>query len=152
MSDTTSWREGLNERQRTAVRFAESYATDFNHGASGHNDLLLIARLAGLLEYATTHGGELPPGIAREDVPIGFGQYATQTLRELAAGTEAQQGYADWLAREARDPEVQLAARRAITAEAARRRDVTREHFDNEPTAALPVRSITDATTEELPF
>ena len=36
-----SWRRMLDERQRKAIAFAETYVRDFNHGTVGHNDLLL---------------------------------------------------------------------------------------------------------------
>jgi len=47
-----SWRQMLDERQRKAIAFAETYVRDFNHGTVGHNDLVLIARLAELLDIA----------------------------------------------------------------------------------------------------
>lgn len=106
------WLDLLDERQRKAVAFAEHYATTFSHGATGHNDLLLIHRLAGLLEYATTHAGELPSPTPREDLPLGFGKYAQETLRQVATH---DRGYVSWLFENSRDSEIQQAAERIIT-------------------------------------
>ncbi len=45
------WRHTqLDERQRKEVQFAEVYAKDFNHGTVGHNTMLVVARLAALLD------------------------------------------------------------------------------------------------------
>jgi hypothetical protein len=48
----TTWRAQLDERQRKQVAFAETYLREFNHGVVGHNDLVLIAKLAELLDVA----------------------------------------------------------------------------------------------------
>lgn len=47
---TGTWRDQLDERQRKEVEFASLYAKDFGHGTDGHNRLLLIAKLATLLD------------------------------------------------------------------------------------------------------
>lgn len=44
------WRIVLNDREKKQVEFAVMYAKHFSHGATGHNDLLLIAKLATLLD------------------------------------------------------------------------------------------------------
>jgi hypothetical protein len=46
------WRLLLtDDRQRDELRFAETYATSFRHGTDDHHRLLLIARLAELLDF-----------------------------------------------------------------------------------------------------
>ena len=45
-----NWRNGLDERQRKEVEWAEKYVGEFNHGTVGHNQLVVIAKLAGLLD------------------------------------------------------------------------------------------------------
>ena len=45
-----NWRETLDERQRKSIDFAEAYTRYYNHGAVGHNDMILIARLAAILD------------------------------------------------------------------------------------------------------
>lgn len=50
MSNETVWRNLLDERQRKQVDFATLYADEFNHGTTGHSDLVLIALLAKLLD------------------------------------------------------------------------------------------------------
>lgn len=47
-----SWTDELNERQIKEVDFALVYDNSFNHGTAGHNRLLLIAKLAELLDAA----------------------------------------------------------------------------------------------------
>lgn len=55
MTDTAppgGWRaECLADRERSALALAEFYARD-PHGTVGHNLLLLVAKLAGLLDQA----------------------------------------------------------------------------------------------------
>ena len=36
-----AWRQMLDERQRKAIAFAETYVRDFNHGTVGHNEMVL---------------------------------------------------------------------------------------------------------------
>src|SRR5690242_6214769 len=40
----------LDERQRKEVSFARDYSINFNHGTDGHNRLLLIAKLADMVD------------------------------------------------------------------------------------------------------
>lgn len=112
MNETPTWRDVLDERQRAAVRFAETYVRDFHHGTVGHNDLVLIARMAQLLDQAG-HAGATFVKPAREDLPLGFGKYGKQTIREILAHDP---DYVDWLARESRDPEIMAAARAVLAA------------------------------------
>lgn len=44
------WLKLLDERQRKEVEFAAIYAKQFAHGTDGHNRLLLISRLADLVD------------------------------------------------------------------------------------------------------
>jgi hypothetical protein len=46
------WLKELDERQRKEVEFALIYADGFAHGTDGHNRLLLIAKLARMLDEA----------------------------------------------------------------------------------------------------
>jgi hypothetical protein len=44
------WFNELDARQQSEVRFAREYADRYSHGTDGHNRLLLLARLADLLD------------------------------------------------------------------------------------------------------
>ena len=44
------WQEALDQREHTHLRFCLEYADHFAHGAPGHLDLMLIAKLARLLD------------------------------------------------------------------------------------------------------
>jgi hypothetical protein len=52
MEDTLppQWFKQLDERQQHEVRFAQLYADTFSHGTDGHNRLLLIAKMADMLD------------------------------------------------------------------------------------------------------
>lgn len=45
-----TWMDGMDERQRQEIAFARVYANQFGHGTDGHHRLLLIAKLAGMLD------------------------------------------------------------------------------------------------------
>lgn len=45
-----NWTQELDERQRKELELARLYAKDFAHGTTGHNQLMLIAKLAELLD------------------------------------------------------------------------------------------------------
>ena len=46
-----NWEEGLlDEREQKEVRFARLYARDFAHGTDGHSRIMLIAKMAYILE------------------------------------------------------------------------------------------------------
>jgi hypothetical protein len=47
---SSQWFIKLDERQRHEVRFAQLYADTFSHGTDGHNRLLLIAKMADMLD------------------------------------------------------------------------------------------------------
>jgi hypothetical protein len=103
-----TWRDGLDERMRKAIAFAETYVSDFGHGAIGHNDYILIARLAELLDVAVGVK-ELPKPPSPAEIRLTFGKHSGRTLGELV---DLDIGYLDWLAREARDESL----RRAVAA------------------------------------
>jgi hypothetical protein len=42
--------ELLDKRQRKQIEFAQVYAREFAHGATAHNDMLLIAKLVEILD------------------------------------------------------------------------------------------------------
>lgn len=46
----TGWRSELDERQLKELKLAIIYAEDFHHGTTGHNQLMLIAKLAEILD------------------------------------------------------------------------------------------------------
>lgn len=101
----------LDEHQRKAIAFAETYVRDFNHGTVGHNDLVLIARLAELLDIAAGLK-EAPKPPEPADLVLTFGKYRDRRLGELV---RIDPGYVDWLAREGRDEAVRTAARSLLT-------------------------------------
>ena len=43
------WFSNFDERQQAQIRFALLYAREFHHGANGHNDMMIIAKMADLL-------------------------------------------------------------------------------------------------------
>jgi hypothetical protein len=67
----TYWTAHLEPRQQTHVAFARAYARDFNHGAPGHLDLVLVARLAELLDAANQTLQE----IRRPSIRVGLGGF-----------------------------------------------------------------------------
>lgn len=44
------WLAQFDERQQKTIQFARLYAADFGHGADGHNNMMVIAKLAALLD------------------------------------------------------------------------------------------------------
>lgn len=46
------WLKELDDRQRKEIEFALIYTDGFAHGTDGHNRLLLIAKLARMLDEA----------------------------------------------------------------------------------------------------
>jgi hypothetical protein len=45
-----AWTVGFDERQRKQIAFARVYARDYKHGADGHNNMVIIAQMADLLD------------------------------------------------------------------------------------------------------
>lgn len=112
MTIDSTWRTALlDDRQQKEVKLADLYARDFNHGTTGHNQLLLIARLAELLD-AATGVRELPKPPEPADVRLTFGKWIGKTLGELCY---LDIGYVEWLAREARDPTLKSTAQQVLT-------------------------------------
>lgn len=102
-----NWRSALlDERQHKEIAFAEVYTRDFHHGTTGHNALLLIARLALLLDVAVGNSAMPEPPPAGEIV-LTFGKHNGKTLNQVWA---VDPGYVEWLAKEGRDPDVRAAA------------------------------------------
>lgn len=99
---STNWRAQFSEREQKEIRFAELYAAEYSHGTTGHNALLLIAKLAGLLDGRVSEPEE--PG----DRVLSFGRYRG---RRLADVLRLDADYVEWLAREGRDLPVRQAAR-----------------------------------------
>lgn len=46
------WRFSFDERQRKQIAFSVVYDNSFGHGADGHNSMMIIARMASLLDEA----------------------------------------------------------------------------------------------------
>jgi hypothetical protein len=44
-----SWENHFTPREIQEIKFAEIYAKDFAHGTTGHNALMIIAKMAALL-------------------------------------------------------------------------------------------------------
>jgi hypothetical protein len=113
-----SWRQVLDERQRKAIAFAETYVRDFNHGTVGHHDLVLgpegTPRLAELLDVAAGIKEATKPS-EPANLMLTFGKYRDRRLGEVF---QLDPGYVDWLAREGRDEAVRTAARSLLTAPA----------------------------------
>lgn len=53
------WPVHFNERELKEIEFACEYADKFNHGTTGHNQLVLIAKLKGLLDQFQGLANEL---------------------------------------------------------------------------------------------
>ncbi len=79
---------------------------DFGHGAIGHNDYILIARLAEILDIAA--GLKEPPKPPEPgDILLTFGKYNGKTIGEVY---RIDSDYVRWLADKARDEVVRAAA------------------------------------------
>lgn len=50
------WEELLDARQLQEVHLSRVYARDFQHGTTGHNQLMLIDRLAKILDEVEDKG------------------------------------------------------------------------------------------------
>jgi hypothetical protein len=107
-----SCRQMLDERQRKAIAFAETYVRDFNHGTVGHNDLVLIARLAERAKDVAAGIKEAPKPPELANLVLTFGRYRDRRLGEVV---QLDPGYVDWLAREGRDEALRTAARSLLT-------------------------------------
>jgi hypothetical protein len=46
------WQKLLDQRQRDEIMFARLYTENFHHGTDGHNRLMLIAKMADMLDEA----------------------------------------------------------------------------------------------------
>jgi len=44
------WQKNFDDRQRREIELARLYARDFHHGTIGHNALMIIAKMADLLD------------------------------------------------------------------------------------------------------
>lgn len=53
LAEPVSWRTYFNERQLKEIDFCRMYATDFGHGATNHNVMLIVSQMAELLDRAT---------------------------------------------------------------------------------------------------
>lgn len=63
-----AWTAQLDERQQKELKFARLYQKDFGHGTDGHHRLLLIARLADMLDdiYRVQDDSALQKPMAKE--------------------------------------------------------------------------------------
>lgn len=46
----TTWKVQLTDRERKEVEFCQQYAQNFNHGTDGHSRMLVVARLAQIID------------------------------------------------------------------------------------------------------
>jgi hypothetical protein len=53
-----NWRAELDEQQRKEVLFAQDYAASYAHGTDGHSRLMLIAKMAELLDKQEENNGK----------------------------------------------------------------------------------------------
>jgi hypothetical protein len=60
---SADWRDFFDERGKKQISFAAIYARDYHHGADGHNNMLIIAEMAKLLD--TAYGLDPPAVSAR---------------------------------------------------------------------------------------
>jgi len=135
-----TWRDALDERQRKQIAFAETYIRDFNHGAIGHNDYILIAKLAEILDVAA--GSKEPPKqVEPHEVRIMFGKaHYGQTLGEIL---RVDWGYVEWLAREGRDEAIRAAAAAMLASP---------PRLQHQPKTQEPSTEPENEQTEDLPF
>jgi hypothetical protein len=49
------WRTSFDERQLKEINFDTIYADGFAHGTAGHNERLIIAKMAELLDLITSN-------------------------------------------------------------------------------------------------
>lgn len=52
-AEPVTWRLYFNDRQLKEIEFCRTYATDFGHGATNHNVMLIVSQMAELLDRAT---------------------------------------------------------------------------------------------------
>lgn len=128
----STWRNLLDERQRKEIAFAELYVAHFGHGTTGHNQLILIARLAQLLDVAAGVA-ELPAPPEGGELVLTLGKYRDRALGEVYV---TDRGYVEWLAREGRDLEVRQAAQALLAG----------------PVLSLPPVEAAPGEEGELPF
>ena len=50
MSNSMKWESAFSEREQKEIKFARLYAKDFAHGTTGHNALIVIAKMAEALD------------------------------------------------------------------------------------------------------
>lgn len=102
MTISPDWRTQLDPRQQKEIAFSEEYAKD-PFGLAGSNSLVLIAKLAELLDIAA--GIKEPPD--PHNPILTFGKYNGKRLSELV---QLDRGYVEWLSGEARDHVMREAA------------------------------------------
>lgn len=54
------WLTLFSDRETKEILFAQLYAKDFNHGTTGHNQLLVIAKLCEMLTRIEESGVRIP--------------------------------------------------------------------------------------------
>ena len=53
---SNDWLNEFDTRQQIQIEFSALYAQDYHHGADGHNSMIIIAKMASILDELT--GGE----------------------------------------------------------------------------------------------
>jgi len=71
-----NWANHLSDRENNEIELARYYARRLNHGTAGHNRLILIAKLANMLDIITTKDPE-------ETVRIEVNSILTHSLKRL---------------------------------------------------------------------
>lgn len=65
----SGWRDRLDSRQQKEVDFAGVYVAEFGHGTPGHNHLVLINKLSGLLDESADPS---PPDPEAKRLPVPY--------------------------------------------------------------------------------
>jgi len=64
------WRDSFDERQRKQIEWARLYAKDFAHGADGHNAMMIISKMAQMLDDLEGAGVTNALPVSPFDIPI----------------------------------------------------------------------------------
>jgi hypothetical protein len=51
VTDRPEWQANLPVREIAEIAFAREYAKNYRHGTTGHNQLMLISKMAGLIDW-----------------------------------------------------------------------------------------------------
>lgn len=54
-----AWFDSFDERQKSQIRFSRLYEREYHHGADGHNNMMIIAKMARYLDAFESQKGKL---------------------------------------------------------------------------------------------